>query len=297
MPKISKFVLLLFVIFIGCDKIPDPPKDRKLSSEFKEYWFDGTAEITSYDLEQARYGEMRQGTAVKIFVKEDFLPEKQVKANETSERTFPVLKLNSTKEFITGIYPYSIMESSFFPLHKEGHATKVSASIQEWCGQQFIQLNNRTHFEMNSHSYFEGEADKQFNIPKTHLENEIWNLIRIDPAELPIGEIDMIPSFEYLKLNHQEAKAYKVSAKKATEDSLSTYTLNYSDLNRTLKIFYQKDFPFEIEKWEEITPSGSGENAKMLTTKAIKNKRLKIDYWNKNGKNDLSLREKLGLEK
>ncbi|SFC81692.1 hypothetical protein SAMN04487907_10993 [Zunongwangia mangrovi] len=107
------------MIFIGCDKIPDPPKDRKLSSEFKEYWFDGTAEITSYDLEQARYGEMRQGTAIKIFVKEDFLPEEQVKANETSERTFPVLKLNSTKEFITGIYPYSIMESSFFPLHKE----------------------------------------------------------------------------------------------------------------------------------------------------------------------------------
>jgi len=296
MCQISKIALLFCILCFGCDKIPDPPKDRKLSTEFKEYWFDGTAEITSYTLTQARYGEMREGTAVKIFVKEDFSPEEQVKANEVSERTFPVLKLNSTKNFITGIYPYSIMESSFFPLHKEGHATKVSASVQEWCGQQFIQLNNRTNFEMNSHSYFEGEADKQFNLPKTHLENEIWNIIRINPAELPEGELEMIPSFEYLQLQHHEAKAYKVSAKKSKKDSLALYALNYPDLNRTLKIYYQPAFPFEIEKWEETMPSGNSENSKMLTTKAVKNKRLKIDYWNKNAVNNVSLREKLGLK-
>ncbi|MCL6218554.1 septum formation inhibitor Maf [Zunongwangia pacifica] len=296
MCQISKIALLFCILCFGCDKIPDPPKDRKLSTEFKEYWFDGTAEITSYTLTQARYGEMREGTAVKIFVKEDFSPEEQVKANEVSERTFPVLKLNSTKNFITGIYPYSIMESSFFPLHKEGHATKVSASVQEWCGQQFIQLNNRTNFEMNSHSYFEGEADKQFNLPKTHLENEIWNIIRINPAELPEGELEMIPSFEYLQLQHREAKAYKVSAKKSKKDSLALYALNYPDLNRTIKIYYQPAFPFEIEKWEETMPSGNNENSKMLTTKAVKNKRLKIDYWNKNALNNVSLREKLGLK-
>ncbi len=295
MYQISKIALLFCLLCISCDKIPDPPKDRKLSAEFKEYWFDGTAEITSYTLTQARYGEMREGTAIKIFVKEDFLPEEQVKANEVSERTFPILKLNSTKKFMTGIYPYSIMESCFFPLHKEGHATKISASIQEWCGQQFLQLNNRMNFEINSHSYFEGEADKQFNLPKTHLENEIWNLIRINPSELPEGELEMIPSFESLQLQHKEINAYKVSAKKSIADSLSLYTLNYPSLKRKLKIYYQSEFPFEIEKWEEIMPSDNNENSKMLTTKALKNKRLKIDYWNKNAGNNVSLREKLGL--
>ncbi|WBL24410.1 hypothetical protein [Zunongwangia sp. HGR-M22] len=187
------------------------------------------------------------------------------------------------------------MESSFYPLHKEGHATKISSSIQEWCGQQFIQLNNRTNFEIQLNSYFENPADKHFNIPKTFLENEIWNLIRLNPEELPIGALEMIPSFEYLQLDHRETKSYKVNAKRSKQDSLEIYTLQYPKLNRTLKIFFKEEFPFEIEKWEEITPSGSGVNAKMLTTKAIKNKRLKIDYWNKNSKNDVSLREKLGL--
>ena len=42
-------------------------------------------------------------------------------------------------------------------------------------------------------------------------------------------------------------------------------------------------------------PSDNNENSKMLTTKALKNKRLKIDYWNKNAGNNVSLREKLGL--
>ena len=295
MCQISKITLLFCLLCISCDKIPAPPQERKLSAEFKAYWFDSTAEITSYTLNQARYGEIREGTAVKIFVKEDFLPEEQVKANQISERTFPILKLNSTKKFITGIYPYSIMESSFFPLHKQGHAIKISASIQEWCGQQFLQLNNRMNFEINSHSYFEGQADKQFNLPKTHLENEIWNLIRINPSELPEGALEMIPSFEYLQLQHKEAKAYKVSAKKSRDDSLSIYTLNYPNLRRNLKIYYQSEFPFEIEKWEETMPSGNNKNSRMLTTKALKNKRLKIDYWNKNAGNSVSLREKLGL--
>ena len=30
----------------------------ELTSEFKDYWYSGEAEITSYKLEQARYGEI-----------------------------------------------------------------------------------------------------------------------------------------------------------------------------------------------------------------------------------------------
>ncbi|MEX0361456.1 MAG: septum formation inhibitor Maf, partial [Allomuricauda sp.] len=56
---------------------PKKPK-KKLSEDFKSYWYAGNAEITSYKLEQARYGELRDGTAVLIYVTEPFLPEKQV---------------------------------------------------------------------------------------------------------------------------------------------------------------------------------------------------------------------------
>ena len=159
---------------------------RELSKEFKDYWYAGNAEITSYEIKQARYGELREGTAVTIFVTEDFLPGAQVKANNPSKENIPVLKLNSTKKFLTGIYPYSIMTSTFSPVNSEEHALKVSNSVQEWCGHVYAQLNNKKQFEVTAHSYFEGEADQNMKLPKTWLENELWNLIRINPNELPI---------------------------------------------------------------------------------------------------------------
>ena len=125
---------------------------RNLSKEFKEYWYSGEAEITSYSLLQERYGEIREGTAVNVFVTEDFLPEEQVKANNASEKNISVMKLNQMKNFNTGIYPYSIMGSTFSPITNSGHALKVSAGVQEWCGQVYMQLNNRENFEIESHS-------------------------------------------------------------------------------------------------------------------------------------------------
>ena len=200
-------VLSLLIIFsiCGCSGISKKAEElpeRKVSEEFKEYWFAGKAEITSYELEQSRYGEQREGEAVLIYVTEDFLDDEQVKANAQGNNTTGILKLNATKKFLTGIYPYSIMQSSFYPVEGSSHALKVSASIQEWCGQVYMQLNNRSGYEIISHSYFAGEADQSLSLPEVHLENEIWNQLRIDPDLLPAGEIRIIPSFEYIRLAH-----------------------------------------------------------------------------------------------
>ncbi len=203
-----------------------------LSKEFKDYWYNGDAEITSYKLEQARYGEMRDGNAVLVFVTEDFLPETQVKANNYSEKNTPILKLNATKNYITGIYPYSIMQSTFYPVSNNQHALKTSVSVQDWCGHVYAQLNNRTEFEVTSHSYFQGEADQSFALEKTWTENELWTKLRIDPKSLPTGSIEIIPSLEYLSLSHQTTKAYNANA--SIENGV--YIVYYPDLNRTLKI-------------------------------------------------------------
>jgi len=56
--------------------------NAQLSQEFKQHWFDGYAEINSYALNQSRYGEQRNGSAVLIYVTEDFLADEQVKANQ-----------------------------------------------------------------------------------------------------------------------------------------------------------------------------------------------------------------------
>ena len=265
---------------------------RNLSQEFKDYWYAGTAEITSYMLEQARYGEIRQGTAALIYVTEDFLPEVQVKADRSNADNIPVLKLNRTKKFNTGIYPYSVMSSTFHPIHTKNHAIKVSQSMQEWCGHQYAQINNRKQFEVISHSYFEGEADTNFNIEKATLENELWTLLRINPNELPTGDINIIPNLEFVRMKHVPLKAYPATATKTA----TSYTLTYPDLNRTLTIHFTAKFPYQIEGWEETFKSGFGSNAKPLTTKATRLKRIQSAYWGQNSNADAPLRRELGLE-
>ncbi|MCL8005839.1 septum formation inhibitor Maf [Gelidibacter japonicus] len=265
---------------------------QPLTDEFKAYWFANEAEITSYTLEQGRYGEIREGTAVLVFVTEPFLKEEQVKADQSSPTNIPVLKLNATKNFHTGIYPYSIMQSVFYPLANNQHALKISCSVQEWCGHVYTQLNNRSEFEVVSHSYFEGEADEDFSMGKAILENELWAQLRIHPESLPIGNLEVVPSFEFLRLRHIPFRAYPASA----ELTSGTYTITYPDLNRSLSIQFNPQFPFDITSWEETFISGFGDKAKPLTTKATKLKTIKSDYWNRTTNDDLPLRESLGLQ-
>ena len=270
-------------------------KPTSLSSEFKEYWYAGEAEITSYKLEQARYGELREGKAVLIFVTEPFLADKQVKADRNSPDNIPVLKLNSTKKYLTGIYPYSIMSSSFYPVKDNQHAIKISSSIQEWCGHVYSQLNNREVFEYESHSYFEGEADQEFKMEKNILENELWNKLRINPNGLPLGELEIIPSLEYLRVAHKKIEPYKAVASVMEKDGISSYAITYPELDRTLTINFSTAFPHSIESWTDEFKSGYGSNAKILTSRATKISAIKTPYWRQNGNKDMILRDRLGI--
>ncbi|WP_040280975.1 hypothetical protein [Psychroserpens damuponensis] len=270
--------------------LPKKPSFEQ-SQEFKDYWYAGKAEITSYKLEQARYGEIREGSAVLVFVTEDFLPKQQVKADRYDKANTPVLKLNATKNFVTGIYPYSIMQSTFYPVSNNKHALKVSCSVQEWCGHVYTQLNNRDQFNIASHSYFESDADENFILNKTILENELWTQLRLDPKSLPIGDFEVIPSMEFIRLKHVKLKAYKAQAV-LTKNS---YTLNYPDLERTLVLNFNAQFPYEILSWEETFNDGYGDNSKALTTTATKLETITSAYWNKKAIADEKLRETLQL--
>ncbi|OEJ98530.1 septum formation inhibitor Maf [Flavivirga aquatica] len=264
---------------------------KKTNPDFNKYWYAGEAEISSYKLEQARYGEIRQGHAILVYVTEDFLPNVQVKADSRNSNNIPILKLNATKKFNTGIYPYSIMQSTFYPISNNKHAIKVSSSMQEWCGHVYAQLNNREQFEIMSHSYFEGEADINFKMKKNILENELWTQLRINPKSLPTGDLQIIPSFEYTRLRHVPIKAYAANA----SISNNTYTIFYPDLNRTLIIKFNSNFPYDILGWEETFKSGFGNKAKIMTTKASKLETIKSAYWNKNNNKDETLRKTLQL--
>ena len=187
------------------------------------------------------------------------------------------------------------MTSTFSPVNQSGHALKVATSVQEWCGQVYTQINNRDAFEVVSHSYFEGAADRQLRLEKTVLEDELWNLVRIRPESLPTGTFKAIPALEYLRLNHKDIRAYEVSASQSVADGLVNYTLNYPELDRTLSITFTREFPHQIEGWTESILQGSGSNAKKLTSRARRIKSIKTAYWRKNSNSDLILRDSLDL--
>lgn len=296
--KILLYVFL-FTGIMSCTKVPvekeQTPQTTKdytylnLNNEFKSYWFDGTAELTSYQLTQMRYGEPRKGHAVLIFVKEPFLKAQQVKANIPSKASVDVLKLNYTKTFNTGIYPYSIMQSVFSPLTEQPHAIKVTASTQEWCGQTYMQLNNREDFEVRSHSYFEGEADQELNLEKSFLENELWTKLRINPNGISTGELNVLPDFSYLRLKHKPIEHYKATLSQEVKQETLVTTLGYSELDRTLVIFQENTFPYQILKWQEKVGKDQP------VTEAVLDKTMKIDYWNKNATKFEFLRDSLNL--
>lgn len=277
-------------------------KDKKA---FDKYWYNNNAEITSYNLEQARYGEIHSGDAVLIFVTEDFSRKKQVKLDDgakAGDDKVSILKLNFTKKFNTGIYPYSMMESVFTPIDLKNHpkTLKTSMSSQEWCGHAFSQYNLQgNNYNISTRSYFESSGDTDEKLFADLLEDEIWTRIRLNPNDLPIGNKKLLPSTFFVRLMHVENKAYPAILsleKNFVQDSISEYTVNYPELNRTLKIRFEQKFPYQILSWEETYLSGWGESQKELTTKATINKSLYIDYWNRNHNNDTHLREKLGLK-
>lgn len=264
------------------------------NGDFDTYWYNGEAEISTYELNQARYGEMRDGKAVLVFVTEDFSPKSGTKADKPSDDAVSVLKLNATKKFNTGVYPYSMMTSTFFPVKDGEYSLKISSSSQEWCGHTYMELKNKSNFKVKLDSYFEGESFHNLSLAKADLEDDIWSKIRVNPSTLPTGKMQMIPSFFYLRLKHQPTKAYECSATLTKVDKkTSQYEIIYPTLNRTLTIRFENEFPNRILSWDETYKSRFGANAKEMTTTATLIRTIKSDYWNRNSNTDESMRKKI----
>jgi len=135
------------------------------AQDFWAHWGDGNAELNGYRLKQPRYGAVRDGKAVLIFVTEGFDDALRVKdegRGKPESAVYPVLKLNHVRDFQTGIYDYNVMTSSFVRVRHGWPVVKVSFSSQEWCGHVYDQLVPRGgKVEQTWHSYFQAEADGQ----------------------------------------------------------------------------------------------------------------------------------------
>ncbi|MFZ4542830.1 MAG: hypothetical protein ACOYOA_02185 [Saprospiraceae bacterium] len=296
------YTLLIFIVtlsvFSSCENAKSNVNNKPQSSvdpAFNAYWYNGKAELNHFLLQQVRYGEIRNGVADLIFVTEPFSRKKQVKLDDASQAgndVLNVLKLNFSKKFDTGIYPYSILTSVFTPvdLNKDPVSVKISTSVQEWCGHVFTQLNlSKNNYLAGSFSYFENEGDKNESIEGALTEDGLWTTLRINPAALPLGNVLLIPSTSYLRLKHKPLKAMEaitsIGDGSFEEKTLKCYTVDYGE--RKLKIYYEGSFPFAIAGWEESYDEGG----KMMTTRAIKNNTILLDYWAHNHNADDDLRK------
>lgn len=286
--------------------IPAIATANRSSNDLDPYWYQGKAEVSSYELQQSRYGEIHPGYAVLVFVTEDFLTDKQVK-NESykSKSSTKILKTNHLRKFPTGIYDYALMTSVFNPVdtRKYPHALKVTFSAQDWCGQSFMQLNRKGKgYEVEVRSYFEQEGDQNFTVaPDLLLEDEIMNLLRINPEALPTGNIKLYPSATYTRLLHKPMKA--LSAKASNEAytdnefegaELMVYAVEFNDIERNLVIVYESASPYRIAGWKETSTNPF--NGSKLSTVAKRKKTIMSPYWGQHDLADSHLREELGIE-
>lgn len=288
------------ILLIGCqaessDFSPDQfPNHDELQT--RNTWMDGTAEISSFRLTQAHYGKTYSGEAVMIFVSEPFLPNKHVKDEANTEKGIDVLKLNYKKFFVTGVYPYSSMTSVFTPLsgNQRLDTLKANNSTQDWCGQSFAQINRRDQaLQINEYSYFEQKADASYQLPRITLEDELWNIIRLDPKNLPTGTFSLLPSLMRQRLQHMPVQAIPVSASLNTtrfaKKEAIAYQIKHSTNAPYKTIYFSQKYPYEILGWEELLPNGQVTRAQLI-------EKIRSPYWEKNTPRDNKLRNKLKIE-
>lgn len=260
------------------------------------YWHQGKAEISVFDVEQRRYGQMRRAQQVNVFVTEDFSAQKQVKLDYPeaagADRT-PVLKLNALRRFLTGIYDYSVMMSVFSPLDtSESRALKATWSIQDWCGQVFVQANRQPDnaYRLRQFSYFEREGDTDQTLRPDLLEDELWTALRLRPERFEgIEKTEVLPSVLFFRFQHLPLQAHEASLRIEKGEKESILRIQYLSLPRQLSIRFETSWPHRILGWEE-TDNGQ------ITTRATLRRIRMSDYWNQNDNTSEPLRDSLQLQ-
>lgn len=294
-------ILSLGVLMCGSAPAPEPsaaavsavtPLSTESSSAFWAHWGDGRAELNGYRLVQPRYGAPRTGSAVYIFVTEDFSDSVRVKADpgkHGSGDVYPVMKLNAVRHFQTGIYDYKVMTSSFARVAAGWPVAKVSFSSQEWCGHVYHQILPRgAKVDGIFHSYFDGEADGQDDLPQPEggvYEDVVpilargWGTVYLRPGES--RTVPFLPSLLHARLDHQKvawrqarisrsAETAKVKVPAGSFDA-SVWTVA-EDGGRTLTYQIEAAPPFRLLRWT----TDAGEEASLLGS-------TRLTYWKLNG--------------
>ena len=112
----------------------------------------------------------------------------------------------------------------------------------------------------------------------------------------------MIPGTVYARLAHRPVAAQKAVANLTPSDEKSLegnplviYEINFPDEQRTLRIYFEKNFPHRIQKWHETYRGLTGMAAKVFTTSATRTHTIMDPYWKHHTNKDRRRLEALGL--
>ncbi len=274
------------------------------AQDFWSHWGDGRAEMNGYRLTQPRYGAKRAGTAVLIFVTEDFNDVLRVKAEgrNPGAKKYPVMKLNEVRDFQTGIYDYNVMTSTFLRAEQGWPVAKISFSSQEWCGHVYQQIVPRGHRVGGiSHSYFEGEADgrETLELPEAGVFADAlpvllrgWQGSFLKPGER--ATVPLLPRLIHARLQHRplawgNATISRAASETEVEVPAGRFTTSRWTVailgGETLTYDVESEAPYRLVRWS----SSSGELAELLGSE-------RIAYWKLNGEGGEAELAKMGLE-
>jgi hypothetical protein len=275
-----------------------------VAQDFWSHWGDGKAELNGYALKQPRYGALRSGTSILIFVTEDFSDSLRVKVEageHPASDVYPVLKLNAVRAFPTGIYDYNVMTSAFLRIAPGWPVAKVSFSSQEWCGQVWHQIVPRDgKLAGLFHSYFDGEADGADTLAYPRdgiLEDALpvvlrgWNGVYLKPGES--RAVPFLPSLLWSRLNHRRLAWTTATVARAAGGRTVTVPAGRFDVTAyAVETADGRKLGFEIES---ASPHRlirqTGPDGEELTLKGS----TRLPYWQLNAPGGEQHLKKLGL--
>lgn len=274
---------------------------------FYEYWGDGRAELSSYKVVQPRYGQLRQGYGVMVFVTEDIdrntLIKVETPATPKADRVY-ALKLNNILKFTTGIYDYSVMTSVFSAVEPRAQPLpfelqKITLTAQEWCGHVFEEVvvrDGQLRGDLNSYFEAEGRQSWAFEMPQAFA-SEDHLLIRIREPKEPFmaeGEsraVTMLPALWQFRVGHRARELVPATLSKGTREPVDVGGRTYAAVpwtwsygSRQQSVWVDTAYPHRILKW-----SGSdGASGELLAT-------MRQPYWALHDLDDEHYRDELKI--
>lgn len=272
--------------------------------DFYQYWGDGKAELSSYEVVQMRYGEARAGEGVLIYVTEDLNRKTLIKVESptpAADRLY-TLKLNHTLKFNTGIYDYSVMTSVFSRV--EGGAgdfdlQKITFSAQEWCGHVFEEVRpegKRLRGEINSYFEREGKQDYVLDLPDEYISGDhlLIALRELRGSLMEEGEsraFKLLPALWDLRTKHARRELVEATLSKGAPEEIEAgggrhaATVWKLEAGAFSAIYWvEAAYPRRLLAWKDV----QGSSGRLKTT-------LREPYWGLNGNRHETYREQLLL--